>query len=173
MATVQAGALVISLDFEIHWGVLERPATGAYRANLLGVPESVRGTLALFREFEVRATWATVGMLFARSRAERERFSPAVRPRYAVPLPDPYAAPTGEAEADDPLHYAPALIAEVAATPGQELATHTFAHLYPLEPGENTREASPTCVPPGPSCATPPASSRAPSWSPATSTTPP
>jgi peptidoglycan/xylan/chitin deacetylase (PgdA/CDA1 family) len=141
MATAQAGALVVSLDFEIHWGVLERPSTGAYRAHLLGVPESVRGTLALFREFEVRATWATVGMLFARSRAERERFSPAVRPRYAVPLPDPYAVQTGDGEADDPLHYAPTLIDEIAATPGQELATHTFAHLYPLEPGENTREA--------------------------------
>src|SRR3954471_7702130 len=94
-----AGALVISLDFEIHWGVLERPADGPYARKLRGVPCSVRGTLALFREFEVRATWCTVGMLFARSRAERERFSPGVRPRYRVPLPDPYAVRTGDGEA--------------------------------------------------------------------------
>lgn len=140
-ATGGGGALVISLDFEIHWGVLERPADGAYRANLLGVPASVRGTLALFRELGIRATWATVGMLFARGRAELELFSPTARPRYAVPLPDPYAVDTGEGEADDPLHFAPSLIAEIAATPGQEVGTHTFAHLYPLEPGDGMREA--------------------------------
>ena len=138
---MRPGALVVSLDFELHWGVLERAADGPYRANLEGVPESVRGTLALFREFGIAATWATVGFLFARSRGERERFSPAVRPRYSVPLPDPYRVPTGEGEADDPLHYAPTLVAEIGATPGQELATHTFSHLYCLEPAENLREA--------------------------------
>lgn len=135
------GALVISLDFELHWGVLERSPTGQYGANLRGVPESVRGILALFEEFGVRATWGTVGMLFARSRAERDRFSPAVRPRYTAALPDPYAVPVGESETDDPLHYAPTLIAEIAARPGQEVATHTFAHLCPLEPAEGMRDA--------------------------------
>ena len=132
---------MISLDFELHWGVLERAPDGAYGPNLRGVPGSVRGMLKLFREFGIRATWGTVGMLFARGRAERERFSPKVRPRYTVPIPDSYAVPTGEGEADDPLHYAPTLIAEVAATPGQEVATHTFAHLCLLEPAENMREA--------------------------------
>lgn len=132
---------MISLDFEGHWGVLERPPDGPYGVNLRGEAGSVRGMLELFREFGIRATWGAVGMLFARSRAERDRFSPAVRPRYTVPLPDPYAVPAGEGEADDPLHYAPTLIAEVAATPGQEVATHTFAHLCLLEPAENMREA--------------------------------
>lgn len=129
------GALVISLDFELHWGVLQRPLHGPYRANLLGVPESVRGTLALFREFEIAATWATVGFLFARSREERLRHAPAVRPRYADPALDPYVQPTGESEGDDPFHYAPSLIREIQSTPRQEIGTHTFSHFYCLEPG--------------------------------------
>ncbi len=38
------------------------------------------------------------------------------------------------------MHYAPSLIARIAKTPKQEIATHTFSHYYCQEPGE-TREA--------------------------------
>ena len=38
------------------------------------------------------------------------------------------------------MHYASSLIARVAATPKQEIATHTYSHYYCQEPGE-TREA--------------------------------
>jgi peptidoglycan/xylan/chitin deacetylase (PgdA/CDA1 family) len=135
------GALVISLDFEIHWGVLERPLDGPYRQNLLGVPASVRGALALFREMEIHATWAVVGLLCARSREEALRFAPAVRPRYPRRVPDPFRVPTGQGEHDDPFHYAPTLVREVAATPGQELGTHTYAHLYCGERADNRYDA--------------------------------
>ena len=36
---------------------------------------------------------------------------------------------------DDPYYFAPSLIRAIAQTPGQEIATHTFSHFYPLEPG--------------------------------------
>ena len=135
------GAFVISLDFEKRWGVRDQPANGPYRANLLGVPESVRGTLALFREHEIAATWATVGFLFARTRAERIRFTPALRPRYADPSLNPYDDTTGENETDDPVHYGQSLIREVIDTPRQEIATHTFSHFFCLEKGESAKEA--------------------------------
>jgi hypothetical protein len=64
------GALVISLDFELLWGVRDLyPADGGtYRANLLGARTAIPKLLQLFEEFEIAATWATVGMLFANSR---------------------------------------------------------------------------------------------------------
>ena len=72
------GALVISLDFELHWGVRDkRPADGPYRENLLGAREAIPRMLDLFEEFGVAATWATVGFLFAKNRREREEFSPS------------------------------------------------------------------------------------------------
>ena len=59
------GALVISLDFELHWGVRDkRPVDGPYRENLLGAREAIPQMLDLFEEFGVAATWATVGFLF-------------------------------------------------------------------------------------------------------------
>lgn len=135
------GALVISLDFEIHWGVRDhqRP-DGDYRHNLLGVRRAIPRLLDLFERYGVAATWATVGFLFAASRGERERFYPDIRPRYDNPALSPYGERTGEGEGDDPLHYAPSLIADIARRPRQEIATHTFSHYYCLEAGQ-TRAA--------------------------------
>jgi peptidoglycan/xylan/chitin deacetylase (PgdA/CDA1 family) len=132
-----SGVLVISIDFELHWGVRERPLDGPYRANLAGVPQSVRRTLDLFREFEVRGTWATVGFLFAESRKQMLTYSPTVRRRYRATQLDPYQEATGEGEADDPFHFGASLVREIASTVGQEVATHTYSHFYCLEPGED------------------------------------
>jgi peptidoglycan/xylan/chitin deacetylase (PgdA/CDA1 family) len=137
----QFGALVISLDFELHWGVRDKRATdGPYRENLLGAREAIPSILELFEEFGIAATWATVGFLFAKNRQERDDFSPSLRPQYKNSKLDPYAEPVGNSEDDDLLHYAPSLIARIARTPKQEVATHTFSHYYCQEPGE-TREA--------------------------------
>ena len=135
------GALVISLDFELHWGVRDKCAPGgSYRENLLGARAAIPRILDLFEEFDVAATWAAVGFLFAKSKREREEFSPALRPQYTDSRLDAYNEPTGEGEGDDPLHYALSLIKEIQSRAKQEIATHTFSHYYCLEPGEN-REA--------------------------------
>jgi peptidoglycan/xylan/chitin deacetylase (PgdA/CDA1 family) len=135
------GALVISLDFELHWGVRDKKSVdGPYRENLLGAREAIPQILDLFEEFGIGATWATVGLLFAKNRQERDEFSPSLRPQYRNAKLDPYSEPTGESEDDDPMHYASSLIARIAKTPKQEIATHTFSHYYCQEPGE-TREA--------------------------------
>lgn len=136
-----AGAFVISLDFELQWGVRDRvDASHPYRRNILGVWKALPRMLELFEEFEVGATWATVGFLYARTRDELERFSPRVRPLYdAVPL-RAYDEPVGDGEADDPYHYAPSLIDAVRRSPRQELATHTFSHYYCLADGQGREE---------------------------------
>jgi peptidoglycan/xylan/chitin deacetylase (PgdA/CDA1 family) len=130
------GALVISLDFELHWGVRHsRAAHGPYRAALLGAREAVPRILSLFEEHGVAATWATVGLLFARTRAEAAALAPTVRARYADPVFDPWGETVGEGEDDDPLHYAPSLVARILRTPRQEVGTHTFSHFFCLERG--------------------------------------
>src|SRR5690606_35067847 len=121
---------------ELHWGVRDhQPPDGPYRPALLGAREAVLRTLDLFARYDVAATWATVGFLFARSRDELRRYTPALRPHYADGRLDPYDEPVGEGEHDDPIHYAPSLIARIRETPRQELATHTFSHYYCGDPG--------------------------------------
>ncbi len=134
------GALIVSLDFELHWGVRDlTPPDGPYRQTFLGTWEAVPRMLALFEEYDVAATWATVGFLFAKSKREVEEFSPSVKPLYTNPLLYPYDEPIGENETDDPLHFAPSLIEAIRRTPRQELATHTFSHYFCLEPGQNRK----------------------------------
>ena len=133
-----AGALVISLDFELYWGVRDRrPLEKEERQRLLSARAAVLRIVELIGEFSVHATWATVGFLFAHSREELEHFSPSLRPRYCDPRLDPYSEHIGQSESDDPFHFAPGLIGAIAVHPGQEIATHSFSHYYCCEPGQD------------------------------------
>jgi peptidoglycan/xylan/chitin deacetylase (PgdA/CDA1 family) len=135
------GALVISLDFELHWGVRDSaPLDGKERARLLSARRIVPRMLDLFEEYSIHATWATVGLLFAQSRTEAEAFMPTRRPKYRDSRLDPYQETLGAGEADDPFHFAPSLIAEIASRPGQEIACHSFSHYYAMEPGQASEE---------------------------------
>jgi peptidoglycan/xylan/chitin deacetylase (PgdA/CDA1 family) len=135
------GAFVVSLDFELHWGVRDHePPDGPYRANLLGARRAIPRLLDVFERYGVAATWAIVGFLFANSREELRKFEPAIHPCYNDRTLDPYAEPIGNGEDDDPLHFAPSLIEQIRRSPGQEIATHTFSHFYCREPGQ-TRDA--------------------------------
>lgn len=137
MAKPDYGALVISLDFELHWGVRDtRPPDGDYRGNLLGVRYAIPRMLDLFEKYKIAATWATVGFLFARSRAEFREFMPTVRPKYEDTALYPYSEPLGQGESDDPLHFAPSLIETIRSRPGQEIGSHTYSHYYCLAPGQ-------------------------------------
>jgi hypothetical protein len=132
------GALVISLDFELHWGVRDKERVdGPYRANLEGVWEAVPRMLETFREFEVAATWATVGLLFADSREQMQAHSPLLKPNYRDRRLYPYGEDVGSSEDDDPFHYAPSLIERIRRCPRQEIGSHTFSHYYCCEPGQD------------------------------------
>jgi peptidoglycan/xylan/chitin deacetylase (PgdA/CDA1 family) len=133
------GALVVSLDFELLWGVRDLyPADGgAYRQNLIGSRTAIPRMLDLFEEFGISATWATVGMAFAADRSEYERYLPEHRPTYTDPRLNPYLDQLGQSEVDDPLHYGASLVEEIKRRPRQEIASHTFSHYYCLEPGHD------------------------------------
>ena len=131
------GAFVVSLDFELHWGVRDHePTNGPYRPNLLGARKAIPRLLELFERYGISATWAVVGFLFASSPEERCKFAPVLRPCYYDRSLDPYVEPLGKSEDDDPLHFAPSLIEQIRSCPQQEIATHTFSHHYSLEPGQ-------------------------------------
>ena len=134
----QPGALVISLDFEINWGVRDQQTIAQYGAHLLGVRQAIPAMLALFAEFGLHATWATVGLLFFESKEEMLKGLPIVRPAYTDPYLSPYQVldEVGEDEVRDPYHFGRSLLEIIRATAGQEIASHTFCHYYCLERGQ-------------------------------------
>jgi len=107
------------------------------RDRLLGVRAAVPALLDLFAADGIHVTWAVVGLLLAETKRELlARLPPAVP--YARPALSPYAAliDVGDSERDDPFHFAGSLVRRIAATPEQEIGTHTFSHYYCLEPGQ-------------------------------------
>lgn len=139
--TLRPPAMIISIDFELQWGVLDRRPLDREQRNRLAVArEAVLETLDLFRVSSVHATWATVGLLFAGCREEAEHFLPPCRPHYQDKSLDPYAEAFASSARNGPYYFAPDLIARIAATPGQEIASHSFSHYYCLERGQGLRE---------------------------------
>ncbi len=134
------GILVISLDFELYWGMRGKVSLESYRENLLGVRQAVPNLLKLFQEYGIHVTWATVGFLFYESRQELEHDLPVKKPIYEnIKLsPYEYIKSIGRDEREDPFHFAPSLIKMIASSPHQEIATHTFSHYYCLEKGQTS-----------------------------------
>ena len=132
------GALVVSLDFELHWGMRDHVARGgAAFGRLIEARRAVDEMLELFTERHIRATWATVGFLFAATREELEAHRPALRPSYSRQELDPYSEEVGPDEEHDPEHLAGSLVARIARSTGQEVGSHTFSHYYCLEAGQD------------------------------------
>jgi peptidoglycan/xylan/chitin deacetylase (PgdA/CDA1 family) len=137
--TGRQGLFLISLDFELNWGVRDIKTLENYKPNLLGARAVVPRLLELFAEYEVHTTWATVGLLFFAARDELIQGLAQIRPRYANPRLSPYEDidGIGANESADPFHYAASLIKAIATYPGQEIASHTFSHYYCLEKGQD------------------------------------
>jgi peptidoglycan/xylan/chitin deacetylase (PgdA/CDA1 family) len=137
----ERGALVISLDFELHWGVRDHtPLDDVERKRLLVARTVIPEILRAFGAHGIRATWATVGFLFARSREEAQEYRPQCMPKYEQVELDPYREIVGRDESEDPFHFAPSLIRDVAQQAGQEVGSHSYSHYYPLERGQTEAE---------------------------------
>ncbi|WP_158542695.1 polysaccharide deacetylase family protein [Lujinxingia litoralis] len=139
---MRAARFVISLDLELFWGVRDHRRLEDYRVELLGVRRAVPAMLKLFEEYGVMATWATVGMLFCESRDELLASLPRRIPAYrdASLSPYPHIASIGRDEVEDPFHFGLSLVRLIEASPGQEIASHTFSHYYCCEPGQGPAE---------------------------------
>lgn len=131
-------ALVVSLDFELYWGVRDLCTLAQRKESLLKVRSAVSRILELFEQHQIHATWATVGFLFCRDREELQASLPRIKPSYEQEQLSPYPTlhEAGLNEQDDPFRYGSSLIEQIRRTPRQEIGTHTFSHYYCLEDGQ-------------------------------------
>lgn len=127
------GKFVISLDFELLWGMRDHKTIDDYGENILGVWEVIPRMLELFDKYDVAATFATVGFLFASKKEELLQFAPEVKPEYKNANLSPYNGHfdhVKDSENDDKYHFASELIDMIRKYPSHEMATHTFSHYY-------------------------------------------
>jgi hypothetical protein len=137
-----APQVVLSLDFELRWGVHDVCGMNpnAYRENLEAEREVIPELLTMFHSHEIRATWAAVGAIGCSNWTEYFARAPAP-PRYVDPV---FAVKSAYAEMDPDgrLHFAPELMQQILGTPGQRLGTHTFSHLFLRERGVTAHDAA-------------------------------
>ena len=117
---------------------------GDYRNYFLNTRNAIPEMLQMFSLYQAHVTWATVGMLFHQSKTELLNNAPTQKPTYDEKQLSAYNfienGGIGENEEEDPFHFAPSLIKQIMLTPNQEIATHTFAHYYCNELGQNVEQ---------------------------------
>ena len=133
---------IISLDFELMWGMRDKRTIQTYGENILGEREAIPAMLSLFKRYEVKGTWAVTGMTLFERRSDLLAHLPDTRPTYARSELNPYLAldEVGEDERRDPYHFGLSLVRQILDCEGMELGSHTFSHYYCLEKGQDSSQ---------------------------------
>ena len=138
------GYIVISLDFELFWGMCDVATIESYGAKIRGERTAVPRILALFSKYNIHATWGLVGMSMARNKTELYTLLPPseLRPQYTNTEVSSYThLETSIITETDPHYFGHDLITKILETRFQEIGNHTFSHYYCLEPQHNKHKA--------------------------------
>lgn len=138
----KGGRFIISLDFELFWGVSDSKKISDYDQNLLNSNMVVENLLKLFEKFNIEATWAIVGFLYFRSLSNLKDFLSknfVKIPLYENQKLNNYLLIEKfvDSKIDSSLLFSNKILKKIISTKGQELASHTFSHMYTLENGIN------------------------------------
>ncbi len=136
------GKFIISLDFELYWGVFDKIPVLDYQERLSKTRMAIDSMLELSDTYEVRLTFATVGFLFAQTKEELTNFVPSTKPTYTDHNLNPYPLleSIGSNEDEEPFYYAKNTVQELAKDKRHEIGTHTFSHYYCREKGQTIEQ---------------------------------
>jgi len=121
------GVFTISIDFELMWGTLDlRGYRHMERLCRVEREQVVGRLLDLLTEFDISATWCTVGHLFLdRCGGEHPELVRSTRHDHRRLRRDP-----GTCEDLDPLFYGRDLVERIRRCPvEQEIGSHSFSHV--------------------------------------------
>jgi peptidoglycan/xylan/chitin deacetylase (PgdA/CDA1 family) len=136
------GLFIISLDFELNWGVFDSMSIKEYNQNLMNVPLVISRLLELGEKYNVSYTFATVGMLFNENKKELLESIPKNKPEYTLKKYNSYDLidKIGYSEKEDKIHYGRSLLDEIKKYKKHEIASHTFSHFYCKESGQDIKD---------------------------------
>lgn len=139
-----SGTLIVSLDFELFWGMQDVSTLEQYRENIVGGKKAIPKLLNIFRKYDIHATWATVGFMFAKDYDEVKSFFPEKEeyPTYENKECSTYRCFNDLEQIDNEAgcFYAQSVIKKIAEIPGMEIGSHTFSHYYCREAGQTVEQ---------------------------------
>ncbi len=138
------GTLIVSLDFELFWGMHDVTTVEAYYDHVIGARKAIPRLLELFKRHGIHATWATVGFMFAEDENDLEKYLPegSKLPTYTNTELSGYRC-IKDIKKDPRLreiYFSPEIIKQVSEAENQEIASHTFSHYYCLEDGQTPEQ---------------------------------
>ncbi len=138
---MQKGNFIVSLDFEMMWGVRDKRTIISYGKNIAAVRQVVPRLIKMADEVGVHLTFGTVGMLMLNGKKELLANIPTDIPTYKIAIRSPYVEYIESMSAEDePYHFASDMVAIIREHPVHELGSHTFSHYYCLEEGQTIEQ---------------------------------
>lgn len=137
------GNFVVSLDFELFWGLQDVRSIDNYRENIIGGKRAINLLLDLFDKYQIHATWAAVGMIIAKNEDELKYFCPIVskQPTYDNTLLSPYRLLNDSIiKSNRECFFANNSIQEIKKHKNQEIGSHSFSHYYCREKGQTLEQ---------------------------------
>lgn len=133
--------LVISLDFELFWGVCDSQNVNRYGKNILGEWDAIPKILDVFKRYKISATWATVGMVMCRNYKQWCDIKPELTPAYSRSERSTFEY-AGLAKEYPSLFFGRTLVEDIISTPRQEIGGHSYSHFYTNEQGATAEQFS-------------------------------
>lgn len=136
------GSFIISLDFELFWGLRDLKNANDYKESIIGAKKVIPRIIELFNKYDVKATFAIVGFLLCNSKEDIYRYSPLKKPSYKdkdlSSYEDDYIDNLSMNDYD--LHFASDIVEHLKSQPNIEIGTHTFCHYYCTAEGQTIDE---------------------------------
>lgn len=134
------GYMVISLDFELMWGILDHKDPIDYEENIKNVRIVIPRLLDLFSKYKIHVTWAVVGMALNENIDECKRNVRNKLPTYRDKRLSSYNHLHYLSKVDANYLFLKDLLDKIKEVDGQELGTHTYSHYYCLEEGQTAEQ---------------------------------
>jgi len=136
------GSFIISLDFELFWGVRDLNNADDFKKSVAGAKQIIPKIIELFNQYDVKATFAIVGFLFCNSKEDIHRYAPLKKPNYKDKNLSPYEKGYMDnlSVNDSDLHFAGDIIKYLKNQSNIEIGTHTFSHYYCMVEGQTVDE---------------------------------
>lgn len=141
MKSNKLGNFVISLDFELYWGVSDSKSLKDYLDNLENVEKIIKKTLKIFSDYSIEATWAYVGFLNFESIDELRRFVSKIKKyNYTKGIKNNYDLLHFFSRKQSKYLFLPKIIDLINESKGQELGCHNFSHLFSNNEGISIKD---------------------------------
>jgi len=132
------GYFVISLDFEMIWGMIEKSQNELIKKRVQNVEIVIPKILEVFKTHDIHATWGVVGILMLNDFEELKSLVDKIDFKYEKKelRISKYLSTFSDSEFDSNIHFKYDLIKNIKETPYQEIASHSFSHFYGNELGQ-------------------------------------